>query len=50
MRSKSLEEQNVDTELFSGAGDMVQQFRALVSLADDQDSVPSTHVVPHNHL
>lgn len=30
--------------LAQGAGEMAQQLRALASLAEDPDSVPSTHV------
>jgi hypothetical protein len=29
---------------------MTQRLRALVTLTEDLGSVPSIHVVPHNHL
>jgi len=32
-----------------GAREMAQRLRALVALAEDLDSVPSTHMVAHNH-
>jgi hypothetical protein len=31
-------------------GEMAQDFRDLAILAKDLSSVPSTHVVAHNHL
>jgi hypothetical protein len=32
-----------------GTGEMAQRLRALVALAEDLESVPSTHMVAHNH-
>jgi hypothetical protein len=29
---------------------MAQQLRVSIALAEDSDSVPSTHMVAHNHL
>jgi hypothetical protein len=33
-----------------GAGEMAQWLRALTSLPEVLSSIPSTHMVPHNHL
>lgn len=33
-----------------GAGETAEQLRALASLANDLDSIPSTHMVARNHL
>jgi hypothetical protein len=33
-----------------GARGVAQQLRALVALAEDQGSIPSTHMGAHNHL
>ena len=32
------------------AGDMAQWIRALAALLVGMDSIPSTHIVAHNHL
>jgi hypothetical protein len=32
------------------AGEMAQQLRALAALPEDQSSIPSNHMVAHNHL
>ena len=51
---QSLENWEAETHEFSWnkkkprAGEMVQRFRAF-ALAEDQDSVPGTHTVTHNH-
>jgi hypothetical protein len=34
----------------SMAGEMTQQFKVLVALAEDPDSIPSTQMAAHNHL
>jgi hypothetical protein len=34
----------------SGAGEMAQQLRALVTLEEDLGSVPNTFMVAHSHL
>jgi hypothetical protein len=41
---KSLKENNV------GAGEMAQWLRALTALPEDPSSIPSNHMVAHNHL
>lgn len=33
----------------SGAGEMAQRSRTLVTLVEDLGSVPSIHIVVHNH-
>jgi hypothetical protein len=33
-----------------GAGEMAQQLRALTALAEVLSSIPSNHMVAHNHL
>ena len=33
-----------------GAREMVQELRAFVTLAEDPNSIPSTHTVAHNPL
>jgi len=33
-----------------GAGEMAQQLRALTALPEDLSSIPSNHMVAHNHL
>jgi hypothetical protein len=35
---------------FSGAGEMDQQLRALTALPEALSSIPSNHMVAHNHL
>jgi hypothetical protein len=37
-------------ELFGGAGEMVQGLRALTVLPEVLTSIPSNHMVVHNHL
>jgi hypothetical protein len=32
------------------AGELAQQLRALVALAEDQGSIPSTYVLAHSQL
>jgi hypothetical protein len=34
----------------SGAREMAQRLRALTVLAEDSDSIPSNHMMAHNHL
>jgi hypothetical protein len=34
----------------SGAGEMAQQVRALTALLEVLSSIPSNHMVAHNHL
>ena len=34
----------------SGAGEMAQWLRALATFAEVLSSIPSTHMVAHNHL
>jgi hypothetical protein len=34
----------------NGAGEMAQQFRALAALPEVLSSIPSNHIVAHNHL
>jgi hypothetical protein len=34
----------------NGAGEMAQQLRALTSLPEVLSSIPSNHMVAHNHL
>lgn len=33
-----------------GAGEMIQWLRLVTALAEDSDSIPSTHRVAHNRL
>jgi hypothetical protein len=33
-----------------GAGEMAQQLKALTALPEVLSSIPSTHMVAHNHL
>lgn len=35
---------------FLGAGEMPEQFRAIVAFAEDMGLIPSTNVVAHNYL
>jgi hypothetical protein len=35
---------------FVGAGEMAQQLRTLTTLPEVLSSIPSNHMVPHNHL
>jgi hypothetical protein len=42
--SKVVKEQN------TGAGEMAQQLRALTALPEVLSSIPSNHMVAHNHL
>jgi hypothetical protein len=41
-------------QIFNGpelrAGEMAQQLRALIALPDVPSSIPSNHMVAHNHL
>lgn len=32
------------------AGELVQQLRALNAFAEDQDSIPTSHLAAHSHL
>ena len=34
----------------AGAEEMAQQLKALAALAEDTDSIPSTHMVAHEYL
>lgn len=36
--------------MFGGAGEVAQQLRAFVAFAENMGSVPSTHMLDHNHL
>jgi hypothetical protein len=36
--------------LYKGAGEMAQQLRALAVLPEVLSSIPSNHMVAHNHL
>jgi hypothetical protein len=37
-------------EKYLGAGEMAQRLRALIVLPEVLSSIPSTHMVAHNHL
>jgi hypothetical protein len=39
----------IEKEVF-GAGEMAQQLRALTALPEVLNSIPSNHMVVHNHL
>jgi hypothetical protein len=46
---------NYEKEFFfnwenTGAGEMAQQLRALTALPEVLSSIPSNHMVAHNHL
>jgi hypothetical protein len=34
----------------AGAGEMAQRVRALIALPEAPSSIPSNHMVAHNHL
>ena len=34
----------------SGVGEIAQRLRAFMAFAEDPGSVPSTHMIAHNHL
>jgi hypothetical protein len=36
--------------MFAWAEEMAQQLRALIVLPEDLSSIPSNHMVAHNHL
>jgi hypothetical protein len=38
------------TMVMKGAGEMAQQLRALTALPEVLSSIPSNHIVAHNHL
>jgi hypothetical protein len=39
-----------EQEKVTGAGEMAQQLRALTALQKVLSSIPSNHMVAHNHL
>jgi hypothetical protein len=41
---------NINKNQTQGLGEVTWHLRALVALADDQSSVPSTYTIAHNHL
>jgi len=45
MRHKNITENN-----FMGAGEIAQWLRALTALPEVMSSIPSNHMVAHNHL
>jgi hypothetical protein len=40
----------IKEQLLLGAGELAQQFKALTSLPEVLSSIPSNHMVAHNHL
>jgi hypothetical protein len=40
----------LQSKLRRGAGEMAQQLRALTALPEVLSSIPSNHMVAHNHL
>jgi hypothetical protein len=40
----------MNTQEYMGAGEMAQRVRALTALSEVLSSIPSNHMVAHNHL
>jgi hypothetical protein len=45
-----LEQNPISRNAFWGAGEMAQRLRALTALPKVPSSIPSNHMVAHNHL